>query len=61
MNSSKINKDIEEEDDALPFSEEYERMYQFIKMVEEKAAKQMLKQQQYYDDNLENTPKKIKK
>lgn len=39
MNSSKINKDIEEEDDALPFSEEYERMYQFIKMVEEKAAK----------------------
>ena len=41
MNSSKINKDIEEEDDALPFSEEYERMYQFIKMVEEMSVKSL--------------------
>lgn len=44
MNKSKQREMEEESDeDVLPFSEEYERMYQFIKMVEEKAAREMIK------------------
>lgn len=35
-------------------------MYQFIKMVEEKAAKEMIKEEEYYDEP-EHTPKKVKK
>lgn len=41
MNNARMKADKEEEsdEDVLPFNEQYERMYQFIKKVEEKAAK----------------------
>ena len=40
----KAEKEEESDEDVLPFNQQYERMYQFIKKVEEKAAKQLIEE-----------------
>ena len=62
MNNARLKAEKEEEsdEDILPFNEQYERMYLFIKKVEEKAAKELIEEEEN-DENIKNTtPQKQK-